>query len=479
MRWEKFKKKVKKAIIGKKTGESEKNLEPEKMSRIRKVTLGPDPQIPLSVGDTRQFEITLLDDLGQKISLSALPEEFRPTLKNVSVNPSHARIMSVDRENLTFTLHCLGPVQTPVNISLSPGRKGHHDLPERFTIFIDQKLEKKGEYKYVCVRFFIVDKCGGRSEDGSTKEGLLKGAKYTDKNFGELSEEAVNLIENLIGEASEIWEQCRIKIVPCLDENGKPRFYAFDPEGFPAKKTKAGKIKKKMIFCNIKVAEEVDLCQFYTDRKMETCRGAKKGKTTILKVKWAKQREGFQKHCGQEDAEISKEDLIKLLEKAIEDINTEIEETASRSRREMLISHKKDHENLLKGITNPPEEDIDVLSVFGIAVDGKFKERCLNVFVFKEFIDTSAEFDKAGIAQKPGRVIFLDESVVTSEGDGKVFAHEIGHNLSLGHHGDSENVMHEEIKEGNLDDGQCKKVREHLSQKKNKKKLASEKEKKG
>ena len=338
------------------------------------------------------------------------------------------------------------------------------------------KGEPCEEYMYLCIRFFVVDKCGGKDEDGSTKRGLLKGATYDDKNFGKLSEDAAQSIENLIEEASKIWEQCCIRIVPCLDKNGKPFFAAFDPKDFPARSTYPDKITVKgdgETKANVTVTDEYDLCKMYKDRYMEIKKGTADGEVQFWKdVKWGK-NDHVRELSGKEGEVVPPETLKKELNRLIKDYEKRMKEATDDEYKKYYLDRI---EKINKRLTNKPHKtSVDPLDCFGKAVDAKFGKRCLNVFVFEDFEDKDTEGEEAGFAQMPGRVILLDESVITSpEKDGNVLAHEIGHNLGLDHHKNVNNVMHIPIEGNKLDGDQCSKANEHLSKDENKNKLASE-----
>lgn len=447
----------------KKTSEPKKKPGSTEIRKRINARIEPDTQAPIHVGDKRQYEIVLLDDTGQRISLSTLPRDFSPTLERVSVNPSYATITSVDRKNLKFKLQCRRSIRTPVNILLSPGKMAdnYRDFPSDFTVFIDQR--EKEPKKHICVRFFIVEECGGRNKDGKEKEGLLTGTKYKNKdkdNFGELSNDAVTSIKNVTGKASKIWEQCDIQIVPD-SRDGKPSFYAFDPKDFPAEYNELLLIPG---IGTVEATHEIDLCQFYEDREIEVDNGSNKPKQQLWrKLKWKKGS------GGKEGDEIKKDELIEICRDRIGKIDERISEIANEDEIARLRKRKDELNKVIEQLekTEREIEKLSVLGTFGDAVDGKFGEECLNVFVFKE-VKNSGSSNEEGIAELGGRVIFLDESVVTSGKGGNILAHEIGHNLGLDHHLNSENVMSRPIKGGELDDTQCKKARDHLEKNTNK-----------
>ena len=286
-------------------------------------------------------------------------------------------------------------------------------------------------------------------------------------------------IKKTIKSASSIWEQCCIKLDPCLDKQGTPCFYAFDPKNVPAMYTRSLYIKVDVFNCKIEATNEVDLCQFCTRRKMTTDDGCKKGKYQIWKtVKWANRKE-HEKICGRKGDPVPEKILegyfkmkIQRSENKIKDLNKKIGKTKDTKKLKKLKRMIKHYEKLVEEYKNRARIlNFSVLETFGDAVDKQFGEECINVFVFEDFEDTKGSGQEEGFATMRGRVIFLDESAVT-KGDGKILAHEIGHNLGLDHNTtDDKNVMHVPIKGTKLGQGQCKKTREYLSKKKKKRSI--------
>ena len=360
-----------------------------------------------------------------------------------------------------------------------------------------QQVPECKEIHYVCLRFFIVDKCLGSRENPENKLGLLKNVKYDGKGLGELSPEATEKILNLIEDANKIWIKCCVRLVPCLDEENKPIFKAID----------IGVLKPSLTLTlrepYLKVGEHLPIktkvtcalnpCSLLEGREMKGCDGFKKSKVK-LKITWNDERvEDPQYEIGKEvGIEQYKEwilDTVESYEKQLtdKDLQRKIKEKAEK---EGIDLDKK--LNLLKEIVKSywallneglkKEKDgglkievpVDLFHVFNKIVDEAYKERCINVFVLKNYSDSWYKSEEAGFAETPGRGIFLDEYIV-EKCKGNVLAHEVGHNLGLHHHEAENNVMH--VPSGrSLTEGQCEKVTRHLKSRRGKAKIACSKE---
>jgi hypothetical protein len=120
----------------------------------------------------------------------------------------------------------------------------------------------------------------------------------------------------------------------------------------------------------------------------------------------------------------------------------------------------KVRKQLEKILEKSNKKKLDVLDVFGRAVDSKLEKKCINVFILREFEDTGIDGDQAGLAQIGDRNIFIDESAF--EDNGRILAHELGHNLSLKHPKPkiNGNLMSDGL---DLTETQCQQVCIHLT----------------
>ena len=322
-----------------------------------------------------------------------------------------------------------------------------------------ERPEKCKEWKTLCLRFFVVDECGGRRK--KRKVGLLKGVKYGQGPFGELSENAVNKILRLMKSANTIWKKCCVKLAPCRDCRGKLIFKAFDPEGIRYNHVKVEELISEGLPYKVRVQVyyNIDLCQFLQGRRLQTTKGSKEGYEILDKVVW-----GDNSH------------IDELKDKKGEEISME-------DFKPPLDRFKDSYQKLLEKLEKKRKDDFDLPELFKEVVEeprGPYAKRCVNVFIFGYFKDKE---EAKGIASTPGRVIFLDESIV-NKNEFRVLAHEIGHNLSLKHETEKSNVMYRP-KKGEawnkedcrkLTSKQCRIVLEHLNTKSGKLKLCSKSE---
>ncbi|MDI9609575.1 MAG: hypothetical protein QFX34_04760 [Candidatus Verstraetearchaeota archaeon] len=329
-------------------------------------------------------------------------------------------------------------------------------------------------WRYVCLKFFVVDECGGSKKPSEKKAGLLKGSKYREKGaFGDLSEEAARSILRLIEGASRVWAQCCIRLVPCIDEEGKSILKALDPERAPYEEPVEGTVTVPVerkdggkAYVEAEASYATDLCQFLTSREegrprrdLKTKDGRMKGERTLAKFVWkeidAGQLEGtvLGGHRGEfKEGRRVKGTLEEIIKKAKDVKEREAAEAALEEARKRLPEREG-------------REEVDLLDLFSKAVDSYFARKCVNVFVFGDFEDEAAQGDEAGIAELGGRVIFLDESVVLNRSCGTL-AHEVGHVLGLGHRAeDRENLMHPVCGGSKLDEAQCEAANGRLKEK--------------
>lgn len=320
-----------------------------------------------------------------------------------------------------------------------------------------ERPEKCKEWKTLCLRFFVVDECGGKRKKHEV--GLLKGVKYDQGPFGELSENAVNKLLRLMKSANTIWERCCVKLAPCRDCRGKLIFKAFDPEGIRYKHVKVEELISEGLPYKVRVQVyyNIDLCQFLQGRRLLTTKGSKEGYEILDKAVWG-DNPYIDELKDKKGEEISEEDLERY-------------------------GLKDSYQKLLGKLEKKRKDDFDLLELFKEVVEeprDPYAKRCVNVFIFGYFEDKE---EAKGIASTPGRVIFLDESIV-NKNEFRVLAHEIGHNLSLKHEAEKSNVMYrpkkgevwnkEDCRE--LTSEQCRKVLEHLNTKSGKLKLCSKSE---
>ncbi|HEC88213.1 MAG TPA: matrixin family metalloprotease [Thermoplasmata archaeon] len=290
--------------------------------------------------------------------------------------------------------------------------------------------EKKcKEWKYVCLRFFVIDECD--KKNGSSK--LLKGVKYNNKGFGELSKEAKEKILKLLRNASKIWEEhCCIKLIPCRDKNGKPILKAINPNKIRAELEYESWIKKDIRFYPLKYIQHVELCKLLDGRKLTGENGVKKSKVEIK-------------------LEFKSTERMKIVEAGSEISIEDYKKWAKDTKHKIEINKDK------KAV----ETYIDLFYLFNSVADKEYKERCINVFIFENYEDKSKTEDIAGYARVGKRGIFLDESVILKNQE-RVLAHEIGHNLGLEHHSDKNNLMYKKIYNTKLERDQCKKAVQNI-----------------
>ena len=377
------------------------------------------------------------------------------------------------RQTITLILGVLAAASTLTAITFTFYEKPTPPVPEIPEALKDfAKPKKCPRWRYVCLRFFVVDRCGG------SNEGLLKGVKYRKSAFGKLSDEAEKKILKLIEKASGLWEQCCIRLIPCRDDKGEPLFRALDPKRASyeeEKLSKAVKLGKYWTFLYAKATYMVDFCQLFKNRKLKTREMGKSINPIVKKRKSFVWREMNPKQFDGTPLEKFKS-LFKEgmpVEKAFEEALKNIKKRGDRQVVENAL--KELQEELPKELK---EEDVDVLKFLSEqVVDKHFGEKCVDVFVFGDYDDEAAG-EEAGVALMPGRVIFLDEEVVTKDGEeGPItLAHEVGHNLSLGHVEDENNVMHPTCGGKKLNhETQCVKANRHLE--KEERKLCDERAK--
>ena len=268
----------------------------------------------------------------------------------------------------------------------------------------------------VCLRFLVVDVCGGRNrkEEGP---GILRGVRYPAykraPHLGRLSDETVNKIRAIVNGANEIWSQCQSSQIQFAfatnpADEGREFIYAFDPQGvssvavFDAFVPYKNPLNDREVSLRLKQTITDDLCLLMDGRNITTNKGQRK---TTRKQSIAYGENPF---------------------------------TGLPDLKDLLRNLPSDKASLAE---TSLEEDADALELFGRAIDARHGATCINVFVLGKFDDTDTTDDEEGFAEEPGRNIFLDE-VVVSKQKSTVFAHECGHNFGLKHDDNENNLMH-------------------------------------
>ena len=339
------------------------------------------------------------------------------------------------------------------------------------------------EWHYVGIKFFIVDRCGERKENS----GLLQGVKYPDgRGFGELTSDSINKILKLIEDANRIWVKCCIKLIPCLDKNGKPIFKALNPDKFSPSIVEKHVFQVNHFMLRAEANYRIKLCSLLEGRRLKGCCGYKKSDVNV-KITWSKRSIPIEDPAYKPGVEVGVQQYREWIEKIIEfydkewsnERRTKFEEKAKdvginpEDMFKMIDEVKESYRNVEKEIMKKRTIEggltvkipVPLFQFFKKTVDGIYGKHCIDVFVFEDYEDTWKKVKEAGFAEMPGREIFLDESVVENC-EGHVLAHEVGHNLSLPHHKDESNVMHvPSRRDSTLNTDQCKKSTSHLAEK--------------
>ncbi len=359
--------------------------------------------------------------------------------------------------------------------------------------------EKCKEWRYVCIRLFVVDRCGGIRDNPESKPGLLRDVKYNCKGFGDLSQKAVDSILRLIEDANRIWAECCIKLVPCVDEKGRPIFKAIDPREFKVELSEERKFpvefQDRKIYLEAEITYTIDPCQLLDGRKLEGCYSFKNSNVNV-KIVWKRGRRRILiddpayepgKEVGIQHYRKWVNDQIKLYKAQLGD--EKVRELKEKAKKEGIDPDKmldllKEAANSLQSLLDKGLKKVDgglsvkipvsLFQIFKKIVDETYGERCIDVFIVEDYADSWYRKKEAGFAEMPGRGIFLDEPVV-EKCQGNVLAHEVGHNLGLPHHESKDNVMHPSPGR-DLTEDQCRKVNEHLKEDAGKAKAACPKE---
>jgi hypothetical protein len=317
--------------------------------------------------------------------------------------------------------------------SLTPGLKVFGDYP--LGGFVTNCFACLARTVTVCVRFFVVDECGGRRREGDAP-GILRGVSYPAyagaAHLGRLSVETTAKIQAIVAGANTIWEQCQLsriqfEIAVNPADRDRPFIYAFDLQDVPAEYVNKRKLpyrnplSGRTVYLQVKHTVTFDLCPLLDGRNVTTANGTRRV-------------------TGQQKVEYGENPNI-LGIPPLQDLLGQLTGNDAAIARPSVA-----HDNLA------------VLELFGDAIDRIHGATCINVFVVGNFEDTGISGDEEGFGAQPGRNIFLDEAVVADEKE-IILAHEFGHNLGLPHDDDEQNLMHkssagEKLREGGRRD-QC------------------------
>ena len=259
-----------------------------------------------------------------------------------------------------------------------------------------EKPRKCPRWRYVCLRFFVVDKCGG------SNKGLLEGVKYGKDAFGKLSDQAERKILRLIRGASKIWEQCCIRIIPCREGEGKPFLKALDPKKASYEEEKLSiqrRLGKYWFFLFAKAIYVVDLCNLFDDRKLRTHDKGKSVKPIVKRRKafvWRKMSDQLSQLDGTPLEKVKDKfkegsPVEEALKTAKEELKRALENVEKKEDKEAIDKALKALEELRKEFPKTiKKKDIDVLKFLSENVaDKHFGEKCVNVFVFGDYEDGS------------------------------------------------------------------------------------------
>ena len=285
-------------------------------------------------------------------------------------------------------------------------------------------------WRDICLRFFVMK-----------NSSLAKNANFpSNKNLGTITaKEEIEKIEKAVKKANEAWKKC------CIRFHLKKPVVAIDPE------------KTYLDFWG----KKVQLKEIVSNGKLDLSSGLKVGDVIkkeeyvdIMLKEWLEEelaREGLN--------EKEKEKIIKT-----------VLESLKRNREpEDFTIEKRLYKKIIKlGVRKKWEEGYDKLKDKKIHIPWQFvidiyekafpEEKCLAVFVFKEF---KGEKDATGDATLGHNGILIHEKEINEKS--LVLAHELGHNLGLEHVDTEDNLMHVPVKEGNLTKEQCKKAHQTIS----------------
>lgn len=120
---------------------------------IYKITLSPEPEIPITTCTTRHYEVIFLNKKGKRIQLNEFPSDFKPKLLAISFDTRLAELTSIDHTNLEFGIHCLKPEPVLVSLTLDVPqneitKKPNFPLSQKMISFT---LMQKKDHCCVCI----------------------------------------------------------------------------------------------------------------------------------------------------------------------------------------------------------------------------------------------------------------------------------------------------------------------------------------
>ncbi|GJL73852.1 MAG: hypothetical protein NMNS01_30510 [Nitrosomonas sp.] len=327
----------------------------------------------------------------------------------------------------------------------------------------------------VCVRFFVVDLCGGSKD---VKTGLLKGISYTGKPatyVGKIHNDTKKMIKKTLDDANRIWKRCGIQF--CIAKNSNDgnaeSIYALDPnlkavvtevKRFPFRRT-VGEIWQP----EITIKDEYELCILVDKgtRKMTVNDGNKSGRYT-REVTWRKNNILGKKAGEKLDPQMIAANL-KQFKLDLEDSSLTEEQKKKTERAIAMLEYIS---------VTTANETMGAITPFVLGVEALFDDKCLSVFIFEDVEDTAKKGKEAGLGELgylrkddndkrtafPGLGVFIDDAVIM-RGDGRSLAHEFGHNLGENHKymqggvmidQPADNLMNPKTKGEKLRNQQCK-----------------------
>ena len=294
---------------------------------------------------------------------------------------------------------------------------------------------KKCDWCSVCVRFFKID---------------------TSRSSGsQLPYDYVSKLMDLLSGVNRIWEKCCIRFYPCIDGNGKVYARTIDPrktievpvlQGFAEYRA-----DDKTMGVKYKVVQKLDASEIFSDG---SCRSLVMDKGGIavdyeerVVAKWDRDGE-YRGTKYRKDTTVPSNVLKQFLKDVIDALTkarrpkSEIDQV-----RDILekIDPKKKH-----GKVNVFSVLESLVKSYGYGI------QCIDVFIIGSIDEKTTEVREDGYGAEPGRIVIISSRVV-DQGLSDILAHELGHNLSLGHVQPSKppNLMEPSVEGISLTKEQC------------------------
>lgn len=287
--------------------------------------------------------------------------------------------------------------------------------------------KKECKWCNLCIRFFKID--------------------ISRKNNSQLPKPFIEKLLRILNKVNNIWRECCITFYPCIDSRNKIVARAINPNKIVEVIVESGYAIYQNMQIRYEVVWKIDASKIFEDK---SCKSIKisNGKVKVkyreyVRAVWATTGNYNGRRYG--EGERVEPNVLRLF---LDDVAKAIKEKKGDPGK---------IERLAKSVWGRElTSNVDVQSVLKALIrENNYYENCIDIVIVDKIDETTTEHVEEGYASKPGRIVIISSSVFDHEKE-NVLAHELGHNLSLSHIHENDNLMEAVISGSKLNKEQCR-----------------------